>query len=229
MNRVRKLRYAGISLFGAFLLWSVANSTSPVERPFDVPVVTEGLSERLVVKEQDYDRVNIRVRGSRAALTRVSASELEYAADLSQARAGAITHVVDETRIEERHLPSGVRIVSRSPVALNFRLEPRYSRAVRVQPPAIEGAPAPGYFVAGVSVSPRRVTVTGARSEVLALRAVPTEAVEVDDASEPIVRPLRASLGSRPLWLEEGQQIEVRVDIQAREAELRAPSGGGAP
>ena len=211
MKGLRNLRYWLFSLLGAILLWTVAHSTSPVERPFNVPVRTEGVPESLVVVGQDYDRVNIFVRGSRAGLASLIAADLFYSADLSAAAAGRYNQEVDVTTIE-RDLPPGAGVVSRSPVSIEFVLEEKHTRSVAVKPD-VAGEPALGFTVEAVTVSPERATVTGARSEVLGLKEVLTEAVDITGAQATVQQRAKLMEVGRHTWFDGVEEIDVRVEI----------------
>lgn len=225
MTRFPRFRYWAISLLGAILLWTVAHGTSPVERPFDVPVETTGVPEELVVVGQNYDRVNIFVRGSRAGLASLTATDLIYSADLSAAVPGHYNQEVDVTTIE-RGLPRGAAVVSRSPVSIDFLLEEKHTRSVAVRPD-VSGSPAPGFLVESVTVAPERATVTGARSEVLDLKEVLTEVVDITGAQASIQRRAKLMTTGRHSWLNGVEEIEVRIQIVPQPVEELADREGG--
>ena len=52
----------------AVLLWAVANTSSSIERGFDIPVVLKGIPQDMVVTGLSTDHVNVRVSGTRAEL-----------------------------------------------------------------------------------------------------------------------------------------------------------------
>jgi YbbR domain-containing protein len=215
------LRYKLLALGVALLLWSVSHTTTSIERGFDIPVAIHGLPEDLVVTSQSSDAVNIRVRASRAALRALSAEAIDYPVDLGGARAGLAEIEVDTTRID---LPRGVEIVSRSPLNLDFTLERRGTKSVRVRPD-LEGVPATGYKLGEVSVEPARVRITGARSEVLRLSEVLTETIDVTGAQAPIERKVRVSLRGRNVWIDDGGDITVRVDVAPEEPPAEEKTG----
>ena len=212
MRGFRHVRYWIFSLLSAVMLWTVANSTSPVERPFDVPVETTGVPEGLVVISQDYDRVNIRVRGSRAGLASLTATDLVYVADLSSAEPGRNHHEVDVTTLAGS-LPRGADVVSRAPLSIDFVLEEKQTRSVAIRLD-VTGEPAEGFRVVSTTLSPERATVTGARTEVLGLKEVPTEKLDISGARAPIQRRVKLVQGGRHVWLDGIEEIEVRIDIE---------------
>ena len=204
-----------LALLGAFLLWGVSHGTSSIERGFDVPVVPESVPDHLVVVGRSSDAVNIRVRGSRAALRNLSVGTLEYPVDLEGARPGTMSQEVDLTALD---LPRGAQIVSRSPASLDIELERRSSRAVRIRPDVM-GEVAPGFELGDVTVTPPRIRVTGARTEVLRLTEVLTETVDVTGATAAVERPVRLSLGGSHLWIDDNAELTVRVDVVPVEPE----------
>jgi len=217
----RHLRYKLLALVAAFLLWGVSHSTSSIERGFDIPVVPGNLPQELVITAQSTDAVNVRVRGTNAALRRLSVAELEYPVDLAGARPGTAER---EVELAVMNLPRGAQIVSRSPASLEFTLERRSTRAVKVRPD-LDGEPAPGFEIGEVVVDPPRVRIAGARSEVLRLSEVLTETIDVTGATGPLERKVRATPGGLHVWLEGSDEVTVRIDV-VPEPEPEPPGKG---
>jgi YbbR domain-containing protein len=217
---LRNLRYKVLALVAAFGLWGVSHSTSSVERGFDIPVVPANVPEDLVITGQSTDAVNIRVRGTNAALRRLSVAELEYPVDLAGARPGDTER---EVELAVMNLPRGAQVVSRSPASLEFTLERKSTRAVKVRPD-LDGEPAPGFVIGEVVVQPPRVRISGARSEVLRLSEVLTETIDVTGANASFERTVRALPGGLHVWLDGAEEVSVRIEI-APQPELEAPKG----
>lgn len=209
------LRYAVLALFAAILLWGFSHSTADQERGFDIPVVPNHVPDDMVVIARSSDAVNLRVRGSRGALRRVPVADVEYEVDLSGARPGVTSREVDLTAFD---LGRGTQIVSRSPTTLEFTLDRKMTRRVRVDP-EITGDPAEGYVLGEVVVDPRRILVTGAESELLRLDAIPTETIDVTGATASFDRIVSATTLGPHAWLEPGQQIRVHVEVLPAPAE----------
>jgi YbbR domain-containing protein len=203
------LRYKVVALVAALLLWGVSHSTSSVERGFDIPVVPGNVPEDLVITGQSTDAVNIRVRATNAALRRLSVAELSYAVDLAGARAGTTER---EVELAAMSLPRGAQIVSRSPASLEFMLERKSTRAVKVRAD-IDGEPAPGFVVDEVAIEPPRLRIAGARSEVLRLSEVLTETIDVTGANASFERKVKAAPGGLHVWLDGPTEVTVRVAV----------------
>jgi YbbR domain-containing protein len=214
------LRYKVVALLAALLLWGVSHSTSSVERGFDIPVVTTNEPAELVITGRNTDSLNIRVRATPAALRRLSVADLTYPVDLAGARAGTTKHEVDQTAIT---LPRGAQIVSRSPASLEFTLERRSTRAVKVRAD-IDGDPAQGFVVGDVTVEPTRLRISGPRSEVLRLAEVLTETIDVAGANSTIERKVKAMPGGLHVRIDGDPEVTVRIPIQPAEPEEAATS-----
>jgi len=195
----------------ACVLWVMAHGTSSIERGVDIPVVFSGIPDDLVITDQTADVVNIRVRGTRAALRNVGSDEQEYPVHVSGAKPGLLVHEVEAALIE---VPGGVTITSRSPAVIEVQFERRGRKAVRVRAD-LEGEPAEGFEVAAVEVDPPRVWLTGARSDVLRLSEVVTETIDVSGFAAPVEREVKLSLGSDHVWMEENEPVTVRLQLQA--------------
>jgi YbbR domain-containing protein len=195
----------------AMVLWGMAHGTSSIERGVDIPIVFDGISEDLVLVDQSVRAVNIRVLGSRAALRDVGPSQIEYRIDVSGAQPGDAVYEIDTGRIEEQ-LPTGARIVSRSPASLEVQFSRRGRKSVRVRAD-LAGEPAEGYTVAWVEADPAYVWIAGDRREVLSLREALTETIEIRGLAAPLERVVRLSLADH-VWMEEPRPVNVRVQIE---------------
>ncbi|MEN8160516.1 MAG: CdaR family protein [Myxococcota bacterium] len=205
----RNLHLKVLALLAAFGLWGISNSTASLELGFDVPVVPANVPDDLVITARSSDAVNIRVRGSNASVRRLDPVGLEYPIDLAGARLGALGRV-DELALMK--LPRGLDVVSRSPASLEFTLERKSTRAVKVRAD-LEGEPGPGFQLGNVTVDPPRLRIAGARSEVLRLAEVLTETIDLTGASAPLVRKARVLPGGLHVWLDGADEVTVRVDV----------------
>jgi YbbR domain-containing protein len=205
----RNLHYKVLALLAAFALWGGAHSTASLERGFDIPVVPANVPDDLVITARSSDAVNIRVRGSNAALRRLDVVELEYIIDLAGARPGMTERDVEPALID---LPRGAAVVSRSPASLEFTLERKSTRAVKVRPD-LDGEPGAGFQLGEVTIDPPRLRIAGARSEVLRLAEVLTETIDLTGAVAPLERKARVLPGGLHVWLDGADEVTVRIDV----------------
>jgi len=209
-RRTRSNRgYLLIAFAIAVLLWAIAQGSTDVERSYDIPVVFRGVPEDLVITDQNSDVVNVRVQGRSATLRNVEGERLEYAVQVDGARPGDAVFDVPQQPID---LPRGAKVVSRSPSRLEVKFERRGTKVMKVRAD-LAGEPAPGYRVSAVQVEPARVTVAGARREVMRLSEAVTEPIDIGGARAPVEREARIVLGAQNAWVEEPSRVRVRVEI----------------
>jgi YbbR domain-containing protein len=220
----RNFRTGLLAVVISVILWGIAHGSSSVERGLDIPISFHDLPDDLVIIGQSTDQVNIRVRGSRAALRNLSPSKLEYVVDVAGAQPGISVYEVDVSRFD---LPRGANVVSRSPATLEVELERRGRRSVQVRADVV-GEPAGGFLVGEIGVEPPRVWLTGARSEVMRLTEVVTEPIDLTGVDAPVDREVRLSLGGGHVWMEEGRTVRVKIPIEPVEGEkVEADQKGG--
>ncbi len=212
-RRTGNLRFGVLLLAFAIaaFLWGMAHGASDVERGFDVPIDLYGLDEKLVVTDLSADAINMRLRASRAALRNVKASDLVYRLDVSGGKTGTAEYEVELSTLRAE-LPRDADIVARSPSHVQVRFERKGRKAVGVRAD-VEGDPADGFLIAAVEVTPRRVWLAGARSQVLRLREVVTDTIDVTGSEETIEREARLFLGGGTVWMEDKAPVVVRVEI----------------
>ena len=209
-----------LALAIAIFLWGIASGTSSAERGFDVPVELTGLAEDLVVTDQSADSINIRVMGSRAALRNVTVDRYTYAIDVSGGKPGVAVYDVDVSRID---WPRGARPVSRSPSRVQVRFEKRGRKSVTVRAD-LEGELPPGYRLVEVRVNPPKLWLEGARSQVMRLKEIVTEPINLSGLKADEEKEVRINLGGGTVWLEDTTPVNVLVRVEAEQVE--APAAG---
>ncbi len=202
--------YLVVALVLAALLWVVAHGSRDVEKGFDVPVVFKNVPAELVITERNSDVVNVRVLGSRAALRNLGGEALEYAVDVSEARRGSAEFEVEQSPID---VPRGAQVRSRSPSRLDVKFERRGTKVMQVRAD-LSGDPAEGFRVANVEIEPPRVSVTGARREVLRLNEAVTEAIDIGGVDQTVEHEVKLNLGRQHVWVEQPDSVIVRVQVE---------------
>jgi YbbR domain-containing protein len=196
-----------ISIF----IWAVAQGTSSDHISFDVPIELTAVDEGLVVTDQSADSVNVRLRGSRAALRNLEQDALKYRVDARGGKPGVAVYEVDVDTIEH---PTGSSFVGYSPSKIQVRFEKRGRKAVEVRAEVV-GTPAPGFHLAGIEIVPDKVWLEGARSQVMRLSEVVTESIDVAGLAASEKRQVRLVLGGGTVWVEESAPVDVEIRIES--------------
>ncbi|HIF93841.1 MAG TPA: YbbR-like domain-containing protein [Myxococcales bacterium] len=200
-----------LALAISIFIWAVAQGTSSIQESFDVPVELVGIEEGLVVTDQNSDAINVRLRGSRASLRNLDREQMKYRVDASGGKPGVAVYEIDVETIEH---PTGTTFAGYSPSRIQVRFEKRGRKAVSVRA-EVEGVPAPGFHVAGVVIEPERVWLEGARSQVMRLNEVVTEAIDIAGLAANAKQEVRLVLGGGTVWAEDTSPLQVEVLIEA--------------
>ncbi len=215
------LLYKVVALMIACVLWAAAQGVTDVEQSFDIPVQVEHVPENLVLIEESTHEINLRVMGSRAALRQVAKNVQHYPVSFEGAKAGEARLAVNKEQIT---LPRGARIVASSPSTLVYALESVSSKVVPVRAD-LTGEPPAGYKLARVSVEPKEIAITGARSAVRNVREVVTDRIDLSSLRETTTLESPVALGFPHVWRKDrsGAPIRIRIEIESGSA----PNAGG--
>ncbi len=198
-----------LALVIAVILWGLAHGASSIERAYDVPIELEAMSEDLVVTDQTPMHINVRIMGSQAALRNVDPGKLHYPIDVSGSKPGNADFEVDVSNVA---LPRGARIVSRSPSRIFIHFEPRGRKAVGIRVETSGELPQ-GYVLERVEVLPSHVWLTGARGQVLRLREVVTEPIDLSGISAKEEREVSLLLGAGTVRMEKQESVRVVLHV----------------
>ena len=198
-----------LALIIAVILWALAHGASSIERAYDVPIELEAMSDELVVTDQTPKHINVRIMGSQAALRNVDSAKLRYPIDVAGSKPGDADFEVDVSNVE---LPRGARIVSRSPSRIFIHFEPRGRKAVGIRVDTLGELPE-GYVLERVEVLPSHVWLTGARRQVLRLREVVTEPIDLSGLNAKEEREVNLLLGAGTVRMEKQESVKVVLHI----------------
>ena len=207
------LLYKVVALLIACVLWAAAQGVTDVEQSLDVPIAVEKVPESLVVVEESAHEINLRVMGSRAALRQVAKNMQHYAVSLEGAKPGEARLAVNKELIS---LPRGARIAARSPSTLVYELESVSSKVVPVRADLTGDLPA-GLKLARVSLDPKEIAISGAKSAVRSVREAVTDRVDLSNLRESTTLESSVTLGYPHVWRKDagGAPIRIRVEVEA--------------
>jgi YbbR domain-containing protein len=213
MRFVSPFRHLGLKLLSvglAVLLWMVIAGEETVERGLRVPLELQQFPAGLEVTGDVPTTVDVRVRGSSATLSRVSAGDIVAVLDLHGARSGRRLFPLTP---EQVRAPFGVEIVQVLPSAIAMVFELSATRTLPVVP-AVDGRPAPGYVVGALVSDPASVDVIGPETAVKRATEVLTEPVSVGGARERVRDTVTLGLLDPSLRLKSARSATVTVQIQ---------------
>ena len=156
------------------LLWLIV-SGHEIERRVRVPVAYSSMPAGLEMTSEQDD-VSVHVRGTDTEVGGLGAGDLRVIVDLADAHAGTNLMVLRPELVEA---PLGIEVFRIEPGTLTVTLE-RAARLNVAVDPLIEGRPAEGFVVSGVSVVPPTVPVIGPESRLSRPVSVVTDRIRLD-------------------------------------------------
>ncbi len=208
----RNLGLKFLSTCIAALLWLVVAGERVVERVLRAPVEFQNLPDSLELVGNLPETVEVRLRGSSGALTRMGAGDLSAVLDLRTARPGRRLFHLTPAQVS---VPYGINVVQVGPSTVMMEFETSGLRIVPVEPD-IEGRPAPGFEVTAVTSDPPTVEVAGPESALQRLDAAVTEPVSVTNEARSVSEVVTIGVQDASLRLSKPQTAVVTVTISPR-------------
>lgn len=208
----RNLGLKFLSTLVAFLLWLVVAGERVVERVMRAPVEFQNLPAGLELVGNPPDTVEVRLRGSSGALSRIGAGDMSAVIDLATARPGRRLFHITQSQV---NVPYGINIVQVGPSTLTMEFELSGIRLVKVEPD-VDGHPAEGYEVTGVTSDPESVEVSGPETSLKRLVAAITEPVSVTEQTRTVREVVNIGVPDSTLRLRSPQTAVVTVTIAPR-------------
>jgi YbbR domain-containing protein len=205
-------RHSGLKLLSlglALLLWVTVAGEETVERGLRVPLEFQQFPAGLELQGDIPATVDVRVRGTSGALSRVSPGDVVAVLDLRGARPGKrLFHLTPE----QVRAPFGVEPLQVTPPSIGMTFDLSASKSVPIVP-ALDGRPAPGYVVSKWTVEPTSVEIVGAASALAKVSEALTEPVDVSGARQPLREAVTVGLVDGSVRLKTPRPATVFVQI----------------
>ena len=207
---LRNIGLKVVSIALAALLWMAVAGEQIVERALRIPLEFTNLPAHLEIVGQPANVVDVRVRGSSGALSRIGAGELVAVLDLTTARPGARLFQLTGPDVRA---PFGVDVVQVTPSTVSMTFELSAAKLVPVIP-QIDGEPAAGYEVGTVTAEPATVEVVGPESAVKDLTEATTEPVSVRGASKSVTESVTIGVADPSVRVRTSEMAQVTATIR---------------
>jgi YbbR domain-containing protein len=201
-----KLLSVGIGV----LLWISVSGEEIVERGLRAPLELQQFPAGLEIQGEAPSTVDVRVRGTAGALSRVNAGDIVAVLDLRAVHPGNRLFPMTPEQVRS---PYGVEVVQVTPSTIALALENSVTRQVPVAP-SVEGMPAAGYVIVGKPViTPDRVEIVGPETAVKRAVEAVTETISVAGLHDSIRQDVTVGLLDPSLRLKTQRTVSVAVKI----------------
>ncbi|HID98213.1 MAG TPA: hypothetical protein EYP57_08520 [Thermodesulfobacteriaceae bacterium] len=199
-----------LSLGFALFLWFFVVGEEKAELTISVPVEIVNVPSGLVIANYIPRAVDVRVYGPRSMVRSLDSTQrISKVINLHDARAGTITVPMTPDSFS---LPGGVRAIRIQPARIEVVLENLVRKAIMVSPNLI-GKVARDYEVLEAAVDPPRVDVSGPESEIRSLEKLDTLPVDINGASNTVVREIGLDLEGLHLRPQKHDTVRVTVRV----------------
>ena len=199
-----------ISLVCSIALWFYVTSTGKTEMTLTVPLELRNIPQGMAVVGNVTSAVEIRVQGQERVLgDSAFGKKVAGMLDLSMTKEGENIVRISPDDIKR---PDGVMVTHMSLSEVKVKLEPLIRRTFRLRP-VLHGAPAAGYHLAGVAVTPAKIVVEGPASVMKTLDKLETMPIDIQGAREGLTIEPKIYYQGQPVKLLE-KSIIVRVTIE---------------
>lgn len=164
-----------LSVVIALGLWAWGQGEQVVEQRARVQLDWV-LPENLALVGDIPESISLTASGSQVFVRNLRDAGLRIRVDLSDASKGEQVVEFEDRRIE--NLPQNIHVVGISPTRVEFELDEKVSKRVKLTP-MLQGEPEAGYRLLEVTVEPTVVEVLGAASTLVGMVEVPTSVVNV--------------------------------------------------
>ena len=190
--------------------WGVWNKHI-VERTLRVPIEYRNIPRQLEMTGDPPPWADVRLRGSFGLLGRLESRDIVAVLDLTNVRPGSRMF---QLRSGEVRAPDGVEVAEVVPgtIALDFVTSGR--RTVPIVP-ALDGEPAPGFVIGGVTSDPPTVEVFGPNSRLKQLTGATTGPVDITGSHGHVREVVAVGVTDSALRLAQPLNATVTVDVLA--------------
>jgi YbbR domain-containing protein len=182
------LKLASIIL--AIILWLVASSRGQSEIFIDVQLEFLNIPSGVELIDSTDKMISLNIKGSEKYIKNIKPSDIRAFIDLSKAKKGKSTYYLAKENIQ---LPRSITLLNISPSSITVTTEETVTKTVRVIP-VITGKPERGYKLEATAVVPKDIQIEGIQSEVIKIRNIKTETVDITGAKETFAQALKLDL-----------------------------------
>jgi len=199
-----------VSLGLSLTLWFYVTSKGKTEMTLTVPLELRNIPQGMTVVGDVAGSLEMRVQGQERVLRDISIGKKVIGIlDLSMTKVGENTVRISPDDIRR---PAGVTVTYMSLSEAKVKLEPLVRKILKLKP-VLHGAPAAGYRLAGITVTPPKITVEGPESVISTLVILQTMPIDVQDTKESITVEPKIDYQGQSVKIID-KSIVVRVNVE---------------
>lgn len=201
-----------LALLLAIVAWVAVGSEERTEASIQLGLELVNIPKHLLVTNEIPTHIEVQVQGPRSVVRELSVERPRKQIDLSRAVPGTMTIPLSPGSL---NLPRGIVVSRIRPNSLTITLDEALTKKVTVQP-VLSGAPAAGFEVSEVHLSPAEVPLTGPKKILQQLKAVQTLPIDISNLNSSLTRNVELDFQNQPLTYADSQSVVAKVTIRPK-------------
>jgi hypothetical protein len=204
-----------LALLAAFALWYNLASEPELATIVSVPVDYKNFPKDLVISSNIVDSVSVEARGPASRLREMQETHVAAVIDFASVKApGERTFTLTGAELRP---PRGVTLIRAIPEQLRFRFEHQVSGKIHVEV-AFSGVLPRGLTIAGVTLDPPDLVITGPESHVVTARKALTDPFDLSrvpgDTASGLTQELATYVGDSELSFVSVPRVRVKIKVE---------------
>ena len=199
-----------VSVIFSVVLWFYVTSKGKTEMTLAVPLELRNTPHHMTVVGNITGYVDVRLQGQERLLRDITVGKkVSGVLDLSLTKSGENIVRISPDDIKR---PSGIAVTYITPTEINIKLELLMQKTFRLQP-TLHGAPASGYRITRIKVTPAKITVEGPASAMTSFDKLQTMPINIQGAKDSLTVEPKIDYQGQPVKILE-QHIVVQIFIE---------------
>lgn len=190
-------------------LWYFVVGEDQIDITINVPIEVHNLPPNLVIANQFKKDIEVSIRGPRRMVQEVRRQNISRPVDLSQVEAGAIVITNDDKSIP---FPQGIKVQRLQPTNITLLVDQLVEKQFPITA-VTEGIPNVGYALAGVTLDPPNLTVTGPNSVLEQQSLLKTFVINLDGLDKSTTLQVQLDLDDSMLNLIGETVVTVKINV----------------
>jgi len=201
-----------LALVLALAAWLAVGSEERTETTLSLALELTNIPKQLMVTNEIPSQVEVRVQAPRSVIRELTEEKRHLRIDLAGSKPGPRTELITPGAF---NFPRGVVVNRIRPNAITIELDQALTRRLEVSP-VIKGAPAPGFELEDVTLTPRETLVRGPKNAMPQLKQINTLPIDISKLSSSVTREVELDFQNLPLTSLDTQPIIAKITIRPK-------------
>jgi len=198
----------------AIVIWFFFAGEKESVISYTAPIEFRNLPKAYEMISASNDRAEVQVAGSRRLILQLKPEEISLWLNLANSKSGRNSYSLTRNNIS---VPPGFKVMKINPREITVVMEERETRRVEVIPQWTGSLPE-GKKLASYRLTPDRVALSGAPSDLKAITSIKTEPIDLSGVNESDVIEAAVSLPTPSVSLAPGSPPRIRVEREIVDA-----------